>query len=614
MAYFFVIIITLTSRLAERLQHMAMSDDPARVVIFDTTLRDGEQAPGFTMDVPAKVTMARALDALGVDIIEAGFPIASPADAEAVSQVSREVRRPVIAALARCRPQDIEEAARALEPAERAADPHLHRHLGSASDPQAADHARSVPRAPRSARSAWRASSPTMWSFQRRMRREATAISCAVSSRRSSREGCRTVNLPDTVGYGTPGRNPRAFSRTFARACRTPIGRSSARTATTIWGWRSPTAWRRIQGGVRQVECTINGIGERAGNASVEEIVMALRVRQRPTAVLRPTSTPSGCLRSQPAAHAAHQRAGPGQQGHRRPQRVRARSRHPPGRRPEGSDAPTRSCGPQDVGQPAARLVLGRHSGRHAVQQRCEALGLDADGRRSRARLPRGHRARRAPQSCRRRRSAADRRTRAHERGAGATPRVAAGTRRDDGLRATALQSTIESHDSPAGRHPVPDHALHHRHHHRPQRAGLAFRAGLPRDVLSAVSPGLRRRARGFHAPTLVTSMFLHGSWMHVIGNMWYLWIFGDNVEDRVGHGRFIIFYLLCGIGGGDRPDRHRSDVDAADHRRERRHRRRDGRVFRALSAVARADARPAHHLLGDHRAAGNRAARGSGS
>src|SRR5438045_6908823 len=99
-----------------------MSDGPgatAQVVIFDTTLRDGEQAPGFSLDVEAKLTLARTLDALGVDIIEAGFPIASPADAEAVRQISREVRRPVIAALARCRPLDIEEAARALEPTER---------------------------------------------------------------------------------------------------------------------------------------------------------------------------------------------------------------------------------------------------------------------------------------------------------------------------------------------------------------------------------------------------------------------------------------------------------------------------------------------------------------
>src|SRR5438034_4099846 len=93
---------------------------PARVTVFDTTLRDGEQAPGFSMDVPSKLSMARALDRLGVDIIEAGFPIASPADSEAVRQIAASVRRPVIAALARTRRQDIEEAARALEPAERA--------------------------------------------------------------------------------------------------------------------------------------------------------------------------------------------------------------------------------------------------------------------------------------------------------------------------------------------------------------------------------------------------------------------------------------------------------------------------------------------------------------
>src|SRR5437899_3452680 len=96
-----------------------MSDDSARGIIVDTTLRDGEQAPGFSLDVPAKLTLARALDALGVDIIEAGFPVASAADSEAVRQIAAEVRRPTIAALARARTQDIEEAARALEPAER---------------------------------------------------------------------------------------------------------------------------------------------------------------------------------------------------------------------------------------------------------------------------------------------------------------------------------------------------------------------------------------------------------------------------------------------------------------------------------------------------------------
>src|SRR5881392_2560759 len=105
-----------------------MAQNPERVVIFDTTLRDGKQAPGFTLDVAAKLTLARALDTLGVDIIEAGFPIASPADAEAVRQVSREVRRPTIAALARCRRQDIEEAGRAVAPAAR---PRIHTFLAT---------------------------------------------------------------------------------------------------------------------------------------------------------------------------------------------------------------------------------------------------------------------------------------------------------------------------------------------------------------------------------------------------------------------------------------------------------------------------------------------------
>src|SRR5438552_16352955 len=97
-----------------------MAHGSERVIVFDTTLRDGEQAPGFSLDVAAKVALARALDALGVDIIEAGFPIASPADSEAVRQVAHEVRRPTVAALARCRRQDIEDAARALAPAARA--------------------------------------------------------------------------------------------------------------------------------------------------------------------------------------------------------------------------------------------------------------------------------------------------------------------------------------------------------------------------------------------------------------------------------------------------------------------------------------------------------------
>ena len=173
---------------------------------------------------------------------------------------------------------------------------------------------------------------------------------------------------------------------------------SSARTATTISAWRSPTASPRIQGGVRQVECTINGIGERAGNASLEEIVMAAARRARTGCRSTRRSHREGCSR-QPAAVGAHQRAGPGEQGDRRTQRLRSRSRHSPGRRAEGSrDLRDHAAGGRrSVGRVATRA-------RRAIpaatpcSARCEALGFSADRRRDRSGLSRGDLTRRTPQ------------------------------------------------------------------------------------------------------------------------------------------------------------------------------------------------------------------------
>ena len=311
-----------------------MTHEPARIIIFDTTLRDGEQAPGFTMDVPAKVTMARALDLLGADIIEAGFPIASPADAEAVSQVAREVRRPVIAALARCRAQDIEEAAQALAPAARkrihtfiaTSDLHLTRKLRITRE-ACLDAAVSAVRLAR------QHTDDVEFSAEDATRSDRDFLCRVIEA--VVREGCTTVNLPDTVGYGTPdetrsffedirARVPNADRIIFSAHCHDDLGLAVANSLAAI------------QGGVRQVECTINGIGERAGNASVEEIVMALRVRG--PAALHHRDRDHRPLRSQPAAHATHQRTGPGEQSHRRPQCLCARSGHSPGRRAEGSE------------------------------------------------------------------------------------------------------------------------------------------------------------------------------------------------------------------------------------------------------------------------------------
>src|SRR5215831_4073468 len=193
-----------------------MSEDSGRIVIFDTTLRDGEQAPGFTMDVPAKVTMARALDALGVDIIEAGFPIASPADAEAVTQVSLEVRRPVIAALARCRTEDIEEAAGALAPAARrrihtfiaTSDLHLTRKLRITREA-------CLDAAVNAVRLARRFTDDVEFSAEDATRSDPDFLCRVIEA--VVQEGCGTVNLPDTVGYSTPDEMRLFFENVRAR-------------------------------------------------------------------------------------------------------------------------------------------------------------------------------------------------------------------------------------------------------------------------------------------------------------------------------------------------------------------------------------------------------------
>src|SRR4029077_8399108 len=186
------------------------------IIIFDTTLRDGEQAPGFSMDVSSKLSLARKLDALGVDIIEAGFPIASPADSEGTRQVAREVRRPVIAALARCRPQDIEEAARALAPAARkrihtfiaTSDLHLSRKLRITRDA-------CLEAAVSAVRLARQYTDDVEFSAEDATRSDPDFLCRVIEA--VAREGCTTVNLPDTVGYGTPDETRAFFEDVRAR-------------------------------------------------------------------------------------------------------------------------------------------------------------------------------------------------------------------------------------------------------------------------------------------------------------------------------------------------------------------------------------------------------------
>ena len=349
-----------------------MADDPARVVIFDTTLRDGEQAPGFTMDVLAKASLARALDALGVDVIEAGFPIASPADAEAVQHIAREVRRPTIAALARCRRQDIEEAARALAPAAR---PRIHTFLATSDLHLAAKlhmtRDQCLEAIVDAIRLARRFTDDVEFSAEDATRSDPEFLCRVIEA--VIREGCTTVNLPDTVGYGTPDETRDFFAAIRARVCNADRAVFSTHCHDDL-GLAVANSLAAIQGGARQVECTINGIGERAGNAALEEIVMALRVRRNrlpydtgiKAEALYETSQLLTSL-TQEAVQANKAIVG------------RNAFAHEAGIHQDGMPKDPRTyeiMRPQDVGQPAAQLVLGRHSGRHAVQQRCDTLGL----------------------------------------------------------------------------------------------------------------------------------------------------------------------------------------------------------------------------------------------
>jgi 2-isopropylmalate synthase len=345
-----------------------------RLTIFDTTLRDGEQAPGFSLRIDEKLKMARQLKTLGVDIIEAGFPIASDADAEAVRMISTHVRGPVIAALARCHSKDVERAAWALAPAPRrrihvfvaTSDLHLERKLRISRD-ECLRIAMAAVRLARnhtddvqfSAEDATRTDPDFLWQM----------IEAVIQA------GAKTINLPDTVGYSTPdevgaffqkviARVPSSDQVTFSAHCHDDLGLAVANTLSAIGA------------GARQVECTVNGIGERAGNASLEEIVMAIKVR----ADRLPYETGVNTREIFTASQLLTALTGEGVQANKAIVGRNAFA-HEAGIHQDGMLKDRRTyeiLRPEEVGV-SATLVLGKHSGRHAVQKRCEQIGHTLD-------------------------------------------------------------------------------------------------------------------------------------------------------------------------------------------------------------------------------------------
>jgi len=346
----------------------------ARIIkIFDTTLRDGEQSPGASMNVDEKLHVARQLARLNVDVIEAGFPIASPGDFEAVRRVSEEIKGVTIAGLARAKDEDIEYAAEALKPADQArihtfiatSDIHLRFKLRMSREEVLRAGVGAVKKARQftddvefSAEDATRSD----WDFLCKVIEEVI------------KAGAKTVNIPDTVGYAIPhefgdlieylmNNVPNIDMATISVHCHNDLGLAVANSLSAVLK------------GAGQVECTINGIGERAGNASMEEVVMALKVRSKffnaDTRTVTEEFYKTSRLVSkitgmvvQPNKAIVGDNAFAHEAGIHQDGFLKERSTYEIMR-------------PEMVGIPQSRLVLGKHSGRHAFRERLRELGFE---------------------------------------------------------------------------------------------------------------------------------------------------------------------------------------------------------------------------------------------
>ena len=353
------------------------AESPDRVLIFDTTLRDGEQSPGISLNTTEKLEIAHQLARLGVDIIEAGFPIASPGDFEAVEAIAREVHGPIVAGLARANPADVERAWEAVRDAER---PRIHTFLSTsdihivhqlqatredvkglarASVAQAKGYCDDVEFSPMDATRA-------------DLDFTAEVVQIAIDA------GATTINIPDTVGYAMPqeyARLPDAASTSARRACATSCSPS---TATTTSGWRSPTPSPASWPARARSSARSTASASAPGNASLEEIVMLLHTRQADFGLTTGVNTREIARSSrlvsrltgypvQPNKAIVGRNAFAHESGIHQDGILKERSTY------EIMDATT-------VGLDANQLVLGKHSGRHALRSALEELGYQVDG------------------------------------------------------------------------------------------------------------------------------------------------------------------------------------------------------------------------------------------
>src|SRR5215467_6557944 len=345
------------------------------VRIFDTTLRDGEQSPGFSMKTEEKIRMAKQLAKLGVDIIEAGFPISSRGDLEAVQAVAREVRDVPIAALARAKKVDLDAAIEALQPASfsrlhvflATSDLHLKVKLNMTRD-QALEAITSMIRFGR------QHVGEVEFSAEDAGRTDIEYL-CEVC-KAAVEAGATILNLPDTVGYAVPEEYGEMFRRIRTHLDDDPKVTLSAHCHDDL-GLAVSNSLAAVRAGVRQIECTINGIGERAGNASLEEVVVALAVRKESFGVttgirLDQLFPASRLLTEITGAQVAPNKAVVGANAFA----------HEAGIHQDGiikNPLTYEIISPQTVGVPNRSLVVGKHSGRNALRATLKDLGFEAN-------------------------------------------------------------------------------------------------------------------------------------------------------------------------------------------------------------------------------------------
>jgi len=345
------------------------------VVIFDTTLRDGEQAPGNSMTPDAKLRLARQLDKLGVDVIEAGFPSASEGDFSGVRAIAEAVRRPIIAALARCHDLDIDRAGEALRPAARG-----RIHVFIATSALHLEHKLRLTREQcleRARAAVGRAKGFTddvEFSAEDATRTDLDFLCQVVAVAIDA--GATTINLPDTVGYATPGEYAAMFRTVRERVPGSDRVAFSAHCHDDL-GLAVANSFAAIEAGATQVECTINGIGERAGNAALEEIVVAARVRPQAVAFRCRVHTPELFRTSQLLSHVTGIFPQPNKAVVGRNAFAHEAGIHQHGMIQNGLTYEI--IRPEEVGVPRSTLVLGKHSGRHALERRYHQLGYEPD-------------------------------------------------------------------------------------------------------------------------------------------------------------------------------------------------------------------------------------------